>query len=68
MAILAVQDQVIHHAANAAAVTIPFMSIWLHAPMFFTILTAALGSAWYAILIGEKIYQWCTRGQSDKQG
>ena len=56
MALAIVQDHVIHHSANLAAVVIPVMSVWLNAPVFFTVTTAALGTVWYLILIGEKLY------------
>ncbi len=56
-----VQDQVIHHSANAAAVTFPLMALWLNAPMIFSITTGVLGIIWYCILIGEKIAAWRRR-------
>ena len=56
-----VQDQVIHHAANTAAVTFPLMSLLLNAPQILTVVTAILGVIWYSILIGEKIYNWRKR-------
>lgn len=56
-----VQDQVVHHAANTAAVTFPLMSLWLNAPQILTVVTAVLGVVWYCILIGEKIYTWWKR-------
>lgn len=49
------QDHVIHHSANVAAVAFPLVSLWLHAPQAFTYLTSGLGVVWYSILIAEKI-------------
>jgi len=56
-----IQDHVIHHAANTAAVVFPIMSLWLNAPMILTIITGVLGVIWYCILIGEKIMAWRNR-------
>lgn len=56
-----VQDSVVHHAANAAAVTIPAMSIALHGPEILSYTTAGLGCVWYGILIGERVAAWISR-------
>jgi hypothetical protein len=56
-----VQDHVIHHAANAAAITFPVMSVVLKAPYIFSFVTGFLGMVWYCILIGEKIAAWRQR-------
>lgn len=50
------QDHFVHHAANAAAVTIPIMSAMLDAPTLLTEITGVLGILWYAVLFGEKIW------------
>jgi uncharacterized integral membrane protein len=58
MALEQVQDHVIHHAANTAAVAFPLLTFWLNAPQILTITTAVLGVIWYCILIGEKVWSW----------
>lgn len=61
-----IQDHVIHHAANLAAITIPVMSISLHAPEALSYTTAGLGIAWYVILIGERVCSWIMRWRAKK--
>jgi hypothetical protein len=61
MSIAQTQDAVIHHSANAAAVTIPVLSAWLNAPVLLTVVTSILGIVWYCILIGEKVLAWKQR-------
>lgn len=58
MTVAQVQDQVIHHSANAAAFALPALSVWLNAPFILTIVTGVLGVIWYLILIGEHIAAW----------
>jgi hypothetical protein len=52
------QDQVIHHAANFAAITIPVVSFSLNGPEAFTYITSILGIIWYLILITERVVSW----------
>jgi hypothetical protein len=59
-----IQDTTVHHAANAAAIVIPTMSLGLNGPAILTWTTALLGCIWYAILIGEKIAGWIRRRKS----
>lgn len=43
-----------HHIANAVAVLMPVTTVWAHAPEFVSVITGALGSIWYCVLI----YSW----------
>lgn len=63
-----VQDKVIHHSANLAAVTIPVMSAALHGPQILTYGTASAGLVWYAILITERLCFWLKRLSEWRKG
>lgn len=65
-----VQDHVIHHSANAAAMAMPLLvSAWLHVslPVLVALAPSLLGSVWYVILIGEWLYG-VTRKRERKDG
>jgi L-lactate permease len=49
-----VQEHLIHHGGNAAAVTFPLMAIWLNAPQIISALLGLAGLAWYAALFIDR--------------
>lgn len=61
------QDGIIHHAANAAAITIPIISASLNGPLILTYSTAGLGAVWYVILIGERVNSWVQKWKARKK-
>ncbi len=64
--LMSAQDNMIHHAANTAAIAIPMMSIALHGPQILSYTTAGLGCVWYGILIGERVMGMISRWKSKK--
>ena len=61
-------DQVAHHAANAAAVAVPVAAVAYHLPDYLVYSTAIAGLIWYIMLISEKLSRWYRKWQGDHDG
>ena len=59
-----VQEHLIHHGGNAAAMAFPFMAIWLNAPQIISALLGLAGIAWYGALFIDRY----RRIQKEKEG
>jgi hypothetical protein len=56
------------HAANVAAVTIPVMSIMLHAPIYFAAGTGLMSFIYYSMVVFDKILDYRKRWKGRDRG
>lgn len=62
---MSVVDQVHHHVANVAAITVPVGSILMHGPEILSWVTSLLGVLWYVALFVDRHHRIKREKQSE---